>query len=248
MERRFVFADDLRSEALSGPRIASLMALAAGALWFFASAAFAGGEHYRRLAVELAITQGDSRLLASAELSPSKRQWIEARISSAVNQLPLLGRRYLESLRAQDNHQGNQAGNQSGNQLINDFAALKTLAATPAALHEKTATLARTFPIKFAYALADTLDAQATAATADLFNQHCRACHATPADEQSVIIGAFSDFAAATPPTEWLARLLGGLHGDVYTRFENPFTDSEIAMLFAYTRMGAIDHVEAPPP
>ena len=188
------------------------------------AAVLCAGEHQRRLAVELALLAGDSRLLLDGALSPNKRAWIEGRISAEINLLPLLAR-YAEQER--------------GEPLIELSRAidrLSQLRQQPAALQRAAMGLSERFPITFPVDLQRPLDSDQQARTESLYNRLCLGCHATPADERSVIVGTLGSFSRSMSDREWLARLLGGLRGDAYTGLENPFSDSDIARLFRYTR------------
>ncbi len=201
-----------------------LIGLVAGIALLIPATVFAAGEQQRRFAVELALLAGDSRLLQEAELSAEKRRWIEGRISSSLNVLPLLARYYLQES-GQD-----EAG------LLEQLLDLRQQSPDPATLRIAADKLRQRFPIPFPVDLQQPLDARTQSETGSIYQQLCLGCHLTPAAEASVVIGNFGSFARSMSADEWLARLLGGLRGDSYTGYENPFSDAEIAALYRYIR------------
>lgn len=198
--------------------------LVAGIALVVPATVFSAGEQQRRFAVELALLAGDSRLLAEENLSAQKRHWIEGRITSSLNLLPLLARYYLQESGLDD------AG------LLNQLRDLRQGGAASGALLAAARELSQQFPIHFPVDLQQPLDPQARTEAAVAYRQLCLGCHVTPAPDASVVIGNFGSFARSLPDDEWLARLLGGLRGDSYTGYENPFSDAEIAAFFRYIR------------
>jgi len=182
------------------------------------------GEHQRRFAVEVALLAGDSRLLGGDGLSPEKRQWIEGRIASSLNVLPFLARHYLQ-----------EAGlDETG--LLEQIKDLQQQARGGNELFEAAEEMSQRYPVRFPVDLERPLDTLTKSETASAYQQMCLGCHLVPALDRSVVIGNFGAFARAMPEREWLARLLGGLRGDSYTAYENPFSDTEIAGFFRYIR------------
>lgn len=201
-----------------------LIGLVAGIALSIPATVFPAGEQQRRLAVELALLAGDSRLLVEENLSVEKRQWIEGRITGSLNLLPLLARYYQQESGLADTS------------LPEQFGELRHLAIGSAALLEAAGKMKQRFPIRFPVDLQQPLDAQTQSETTSTYQQLCLGCHITPAPDSSVVIGDFGSFARSLPDDEWLARLLGGLRGDSYTAYENPFSDAEIAAFFRYIR------------
>jgi len=174
--------------------------------------------------VELALLAGDSRLLQDEKLSPGKRAWIEGRVDAELNLLPLL-LRYAAQERGE-----------ALSELSPEIERLPRLRQQPVALQKAAAALSERYPIPFPLDLQKPLDSDRQARTESLYNRLCFGCHATPAGEHSVVIGTLGSFSRSMSAGEWLARMLGGLRGDPYTGLENPFSDSDVARLFRYTR------------
>lgn len=197
-------------------------------LLLYSTSSLAGGEHQRRFAVELALVAGDSRLLVknglSNKLTEEKRRWIKTRITGAVNVLPLLARYSLQ-----------EAG-RIDTALVTRLQNLQKLLDEPSKLYKTTQILTRQNPLRFSLALPQTLTSLANSQIAKRYNRLCFGCHAAPSMERSVVVGGLGSFARSMSQNEWLARLIGGLHGDAYTGLENPFTDREIVMFFSYIR------------
>ena len=120
--------------------------------------------------------------------------------------------------------------------LVTRLQNLQRLLDAPGTLHKKTLILSRQNPLRFSLALPQKLTSLAKSQVTKRYNRLCFGCHAAPAMERSVVVGGLSSFARSMSQNEWLARLIGGLHGDAYAGLENPFTDREIAMLFSYIR------------
>lgn len=198
--------------------------MAAGIAFLFPAAVLSTGEHQRRLAVELALLAGDSRLLLNETLTPDKRTWIAERVTGELRLLPLLAR-----YAAQEG-----GGEQPG--LAQKLDKLQQLGQQPEQLQRAASDLSDTYPVAFAVDLQRPLSVSEQARSEALYNRHCLGCHVTPAGEHSVIVGTLGSFSRSMSDREWLARLLGGLRGDAYTGLENPFSDSDIARLFRYTR------------
>ncbi|MCW8907582.1 MAG: hypothetical protein OQL28_10050 [Sedimenticola sp.] len=188
------------------------------------AAILCAGEHQRRLAVELALLAGDSRLLLDDGLSSGQRAWIEGRVVSELNLLPLLAR-----------YAAREQG-EALDALSREIDRLQQMRQQPSALQRAATALSERYPVNFPVDLQQPLQSDRQARTESLYNRLCLGCHATPAGEHSVIIGTLGSFSRSMSDREWLARMLGGLRGDPYTGLENPFSDSDIARLFRYTR------------
>ncbi|MCW8920383.1 MAG: hypothetical protein OQK68_02795, partial [Sedimenticola sp.] len=182
------------------------------------------GEHQRRFSVEVALLAGDNRLLLEDGLSSEKRQWIEGRITSSKNVLPLLTRYYV------------QESGFEGPSLFQQVEALSRYPVGSHALQRAVMEMRERFPVQFAVDLNKPLDSLSKRQVKSDYEEMCLGCHITTAQERSVVIGEFGAFARSMTDDEWLARLLGGLRGDSYTALENPFTDTEITRFFRYIR------------
>lgn len=208
--------------------------LLAWILILYPASSSADGEHQRRFTVELALVAGDSRLLAeqndasSNKISKQKQQWIQSRLISSVNQLPLLAR-YFQ-----------QEKGTSTPSLLKQLQALKQQLNNPTALRQQSLSLSKQYPVIFSLSLPQPLTAKTRKTVISRYNRLCLGCHFGPAGEKSVVIGDLASFARSMDNSEWLARLIGGLHGDAYTGLENPFSDQDIAQLFGYIRSNKI--------
>jgi hypothetical protein len=210
-------------------RLSLVMSLSFLYSTLYSSISYAGGEHQRRFSVEIAIAAGDSRLLSNGSLSPGKHQWIQQRVTAAINILPLLARYFHQERGIQDQ------------QLDEKLKQLSLFADNPQKLYPQLIKLSRQYPINFPLIVPQKLDSLSLKNTTNLYNSLCLGCHLGVESDNSVVSGKLSSFAKTMDPDEWLARLLAGLHGDTYTRLENPFSDQQIAMLFSYTRVYLAD-------
>lgn len=202
----------------------SVIGLMAGIALLIPATVFSAGEHQRRFAVELALLAGDSRLLVEENLSAEKRQWIEGRITSSLNILPLLARYYLQEAGLDENSPLDQVEDLKRHPIGSDT------------LFKAAGAMSQRFPIRFPVDLKQPLDSLTRYQTVSDYQQLCLGCHIAPAPDASVVIGNFGAFARSMPDDEWLARLLGGLRGDSYTAYENPFSDAEISGFYRYIR------------
>lgn len=174
--------------------------------------------------MELALLAGDSRLLQDERLSSGKRAWIEGRVTGELNLLSLL-------VRYAAREQGESLA-----ELSREIGRLPRLRQQPAELQRAAEAMSERYPVPFRVDLQQPLTSDQLARSESLYNRLCLGCHATPAGEHSVIVGTLGSFSRSMSDDEWLARMLGGLRGDAYTGLENPFSDSDIARLFRYTR------------
>ncbi|MBC8212208.1 MAG: hypothetical protein H8E21_14190 [Gammaproteobacteria bacterium] len=194
------------------------------ALFSLPAGAIAGGQQQRQFSVELALLAGDSRLLIEGGLSDQKRAWIEQRVQGQLNILPLLARYYLQHSGGVDNH------------LPGQLRELQHLRHHPSQLHQQALALSQLYPVDLAFDLSRSLKPAALQAVTELYNSLCLGCHVLPSAEKSVIKGTLSQFSRSMNQQEWLARLFGGLHGDAYTSYQNPFSDPQIGAFFIYIR------------
>jgi len=201
-----------------------LVGLVAGIALLVPATVFSAGEHQRRFAVELALLAGDSRLLVEENLPAEKRQWVEGRVTSSLNILPLLARYYQ------------QESGLDEDSPLDQVKDLQRLSIGSDALFKAAGEMSQRFPIRFSVDLKQPLDALIKSEVVSAYQQMCLGCHIAPAPDASVVIGNFGAFARSIPDDEWLARLLGGLRGDSYTTYENPFSDAEISGFYRYIR------------
>ncbi|MFK5986214.1 MAG: hypothetical protein QM479_12440 [Pseudomonadota bacterium] len=196
----------------------------------YSSLSYATGEHQRRFAVELAIAAGDSRLLLNSnKLSVGKQLWIKQRVIAAVQFLPLLARYYQQERHINDA------------QLDKKLHQLLLLLEQPQSLHAQLIKLSRQYPLNFSLIIPQKLDTLSLKKIAKLYNSLCIGCHLGVATDNSVVVGKLALFANTMDKDEWLARLIAGLHGDAYTRLENPFSDQQIALFHSYIRFHLAD-------
>jgi hypothetical protein len=203
----------------------AVLGLVIGMLMLCPITSTAGGEHQRRFSVELALVAGDARLLLTEkEMSPVQRDWIEARLHNSVNLLPLLARYYL------------QESGKTDAALIESLEKLQHLFHELQPLYDHAQSLAYQYPINFHAEITQSLSEEEKSKSAEIYLQLCQRCHLVPGIEKSVVFGELGSFARSMRPDEWLARMIGGLRGDSYTSYENPFSDIQISLLFRYIR------------
>jgi mono/diheme cytochrome c family protein len=199
-------------------------ALVALALLALALPAWASGEHDRRLRVEIAILHGDAKSLIDPATPPLRRQGLRQRIRSSLDTLGMLTRyaaqegqpppelrqQQIADLRALFASNNIQAFAWRLDQLKSsqplDMSDFLPLTATPARLHTGQS----------------------------IYQSLCIGCHQNPDQTQPNPAPDLFSMAAAMPRDEFVARMLGGIHGVRLTTLQNPFTDEEIASLTVF--------------
>lgn len=182
----------------------------------FASAATAG-DAARRLGAELLILAGDARRLAQDRIGPRERAGLNERLQGALAYLPLLLRR------AGDDPQ--------------PAAALREALAR----HDlkKFAFIVQGLSARYGFApgwMARAPDRDLVAAGAKLHGEVCAGCHAADWGDTALPARQLQGLASGQAREEFAARLWLGVRGTREVAYANPFSDEELAALFAYYR------------
>lgn len=164
---------------------------------------------------------GDVARVAAADLPGPQRQGLRARLAGAAASLPLLVR-----------EAGGNAKSIKAARRVQAAVGSGDWPAAAAALDE----LVRRHPLGVAQLLAAAPDAGQVKVAADIHRQACAGCHEHP-DPQAPL-PAMDLFATARsqPAEEFLARLINGVRGTAALGYRNPFSDAELAALWAYYR------------
>lgn len=201
--------------------------LAALALLTAGAPALAAGEYDRALRVDVAVLQGDARLLADPATSAIRRTGLQARIASILGTLDM-------TVRERNNH--------SPSTQI-PFPAVAALRAdfrqgSPERFLRSATSLATTLPLDTTYFIPLTQTPLRAKTGKDLYRTLCIGCHQYTDPHAANPAPNLFDMARSTPSTEFVARMLGGVHGVPRTTLKNPFSDEEIASLMVYFSAG----------
>ena len=193
--------------------------LAVLALLTAGAPALAAGEYDRALRVDVAVLQGDARLL--------RRTGLQARIASILGTLDM-------TARARNNH------NPSTQIPLPDFAALRAdfRQGRPERFLRSATSLAAALPLDTTYFVPLVPTPQRARTGEDLYRTLCIGCHQYTDPHAANPAPNLFDMARSTPATEFVARMLGGVHGVPRTTLKNPFSDEEIAGLMVYFASG----------
>lgn len=196
--------------------------------------AAAQDERLRALSAELAVIAGDARALAAPTTAPRRRAGLAQRIASSLGSLGMTVR---------DAFQANPGREQ---QFLGEVQALRALfnSGDVQGLSRKVNRLMALSPLDISYfePLEPTPLRMGTGRS--LYRQLCKGCHEHPDPQALNPAPDLFAMAATEPRGEFVARLLGGIHGDRTTTLENPFSDEEIASLMVYLTDQTKEHKE----
>jgi hypothetical protein len=201
--------------------LAALVLLTAGA------PALAVGEHDRALRVDVAVLQGDARLLADPTTPTARRSGLQARIASTLGTLDMTARERNNS-------------NTSTPIRLPAIAVLRAefRQGRPERFLRSATSLAATLPLDTTYFIPLVHTPQRAKTGEDLYRTLCIGCHQYTDPQAANPAPNLFRMAHTTPSTEFVARMLGGVHGVPRTTLKNPFSDEEIASLMVYFSTG----------
>lgn len=225
------------AENQGGMKPRSGWALITAALLVASAPAGANGEHARRLQVELAVMQGDTKLLVDPATPPLRRQGLRQRIRSSLGTLGMLARYAAQEDR--------------GRQPVptKEIASLRALfaAGNMLAFARRLDRIQAGQPLELSGFLPLTASPARLRTGQSIYQRLCIGCHQNPDRTQPNPAPDLFSMAAVMPHAEFIARMLGGIHGDRTTTLQNPFSDEEIASLTAFFRSEQKGGTAAPP-
>lgn len=199
-------------------RIRSLLfGLAAAYSCAAASPVFSAADPTQQLVAELLIVQGDARRLWRDNSGPLEQLGLRQRLEGALSSLPLVMRR------ARIDPQPVIALREA---LRRDDARRFELTLQPI-IHRYR------FDPRF---MSRAVSRQLVAAGARLHAEVCAGCHDAGWGDTVLPARPLKHLAASQSSEEFAARLWLGVRGKRETAYANPFTDDELAALFAYYR------------
>jgi len=185
-----------------------------------------GGEHMRRAAVELMVIRGDARRLRDPAITKRHRKGLEDRVRGGLAGLAVL-------LRLADQEAGRAPIDAAKKvaELASAFAAANLEMFETRALR-----LATRYPLRLSPILRPGPTRRRLADGRRLHEKLCAGCHDDP--DTTPERPAYDLFAEARRLTwgEFVARLLVGVRGDIFTGIANPFSDEQIAALADFYR------------
>lgn len=201
--------------------------LAVLALLTAGAPALAAGEYDRALRVDVAVLQGDARLLADPATSAIRGTGLRARVTSVLGTLDM-------TARERNNH------NPSTQIPLPAVAALRAdfRQGRPERFLRSATSLAAALPLDTTYFVPLVNTPQRARTGEDLYRTLCIGCHQYTDPHATNPAPNLFDMARSTPSTEFVARMLGGVHGVPRTTLKNPFSDEEIASLMVYFAAG----------
>lgn len=212
-------------------------ALVTAALLAASAPAGANGEHERRLQVELVVMQGDVRLLVDPATPPLRRQGLRQRIRSSLGTLGMVTR-YAA-----------QEGWDRQPVSMKEIADLRALfaAGNMRAFARRLDRITSSQPLELSGFLPLTMSPLRLRTGQSIYQRLCIGCHQNPDRTQPNPAPDLFSMAAVMPRAEFIARMLGGIHGDRVTTLQNPFSDEEIASLTAFFRSEQKGDTSVPP-
>jgi hypothetical protein len=184
----------------------------------------AQSESSRRLSVEFEIMLGNVRWMLAPTTEPLERKGLHARLASALSYLGITARRYLD-----ERGIVNTGLLQQVHTLRVEFKA-----GDSTALEARLQDLTKAYPIDLRGILPLIVTPGRLRVGRRLYRKDCWGCHVYPGIGREYPAPDLFRTARTEPRREFAARLIGGVYGNFYTSMENPFSDEQIASLFAY--------------
>lgn len=189
---------------------------------------WAAGEHQRRLQVEVAVLYGDTKMLLDPATPPLRRQGLRQHIRSSLGTLGILTRYAI------------QDGVTPPAPLKKQVADLRQLfdADQLPAFARKLQQLKASQPLDISGFLPLTPTPLRLRTGQSMYQNLCMGCHLSPDKTQPNPAPNLFSMAKTLSTDEFIARMLGGIHGVPLTSLENPFTNEEIISMTTYFRHG----------
>ena len=189
---------------------------------------WAAGEHQQRLQVEIAVLYGDTKMLLDPTTPPLRRQGLRQHIRSSLGTLEILTRYAI------------QDGVTSPAPLkkqVSDIRQLFDSDQLPE-FARKLQQLKTNQPLDISGFLPLTPTPLRLRTGQSIYQNLCMGCHLSPDKAQLNPAPNLFSMAKTLPTDEFIARMLGGIHGVPLTSLENPFTNEEIISMTIYFRQG----------
>jgi hypothetical protein len=185
---------------------------------------WAAGEPQRHLQVEVAILYGDTSMLLDPATPPLRRQGLRQHIRSSLGTLGMLTRYAI------------QDDASPPAQLKKQLADLRMLFDSNRlpAFSRQLRQLKSSQPLDVSGFLPLTATPLRLQTGQSIYRNLCIGCHMNPDKTQANPAPDLFLMARTLPRDEFIARMLGGIHGVQLTSLQNPFTDEEIISMITY--------------
>lgn len=184
----------------------------------------AAGEYDRALRVDLTTLRGDARLLENPATPQIRQSGLWARMASTLGALGMTARQTVD-------RDGDPA-----QPLVPAVADLQAdfHNGQMSRFRQRIESLTARFPLDISYFFPLTITPERAKTGEKIYRQLCIGCHQNPDLQAANPAPNLFLMARSAPPGEFVARMLGGIHGVPRTTLKNPFSDEEIAALIVY--------------
>jgi mono/diheme cytochrome c family protein len=181
-------------------------------------------EQRQRFLVELEILAANANTLLSPTIASSYKHGLKLRMAGSLGTLRFLARQYLQST-----HQKEKAILSRIDELRQYFRRgdWQTFA-------RESRSLAQDYPLDVNGLRPDEATPADLAAGQHIYQRLCLGCHEHPDTTQAIPALNLFRMVRTQPQREYIARLIGGVHGTPAVALRNPFSYREIAGLAAY--------------
>jgi hypothetical protein len=181
-------------------------------------------EQTRRFPLELEILAANAQTILSTTMSSRQKHGLKIRIASSFGTLHFLARQYL------------QAQHLSDTDLLPKIDALHRVFTS--GIMQRFAImsgrLAHQYPAVLTGLRPEDAKQNDIRAGRHIYRHLCMGCHEHPDSRQVSPAQDLFTMAKTQPQSEFIARLVCGVHGTPAVALHNPFSDSEIAGLASY--------------
>lgn len=172
----------------------------------------------------IVVLGADIAKLRDGEIIDSERDWLQQRVNSLAGTLGWLCKRYAlaNGLDADIGRAGVTRLRESigGGSWIEAVEAVRVLGAR--------------MPPDFDAMLPDTVSAGMVDEAAAIYRRYCQGCHARSSPRQIPPVYSLRLMAHRQPATEFIARMLIGVHGTPEIGLRNPLSSQDIAGMYSF--------------
>jgi mono/diheme cytochrome c family protein len=183
-----------------------------------------GGGQPRRFPVELEILAANAADLLSPQLSSRYKQGLRLRMAGSLGTLRFLAREYLQATHRRDKQASSRIDELRQSFSRGDW---QTFA-------RESQSLAQDYPLDVNGLRPGDASREDRKAGRHIYRRLCMGCHEHPDTTQAIPAPDLYRMVRTRPQWEYIARLIGGVHGTPAVALRNPFSNREIAGLAAY--------------
>jgi len=181
-------------------------------------------EQRQRFPVELEILAANANILLSPTTSSKYKHGLQLRMAGSLGTLRFLARQYLQATHHRDK------------QALARIDALRQSFGRGdwQTFARESRRLAQDYPLDLNGLRPNEAAPADLAAGRHIYQRLCLGCHEHPDTTQAVPALNLYRMVRTQPQREYIARLIGGVHGTPAVALRNPFSNREIAGLAAY--------------